>query len=936
MHNQIASFRAALDARPVSRYQWLLLLLLALLLVTDGYDAQVLGYVVPTLAQEWGLDKAAFGPVFSANLFGLTVGSLLVTPLADRFGIRRVLLCCVLIYASLTVLMVFAGSLESLMLARFVCGIGMGGAMPSAMALMAEYSPPRLRTLMVTLAACGFSFGGAAGGFVAAAFMDGFGWQAVFLAGGVTPLLLFPFLLLFLPESLPRLLRDAPPYARLRQLSERMAPGWQPPPAQADAEPAASLTVLELFRHGYARPTLLLWATFFVSLILLYFMVSWLPSLLQESGLTRNAANLATSMFLFAGTLGAMLLAWLADRLRSKVRLLAAILAGAALFTLLLGLNHDQPRWLLAFVFAAGFCIIGGQLTLNAFASNFYPAQVRATGTGWALGVGRFGSILGPLFGSLLLGMHISVENIFMLAAIPAGLAALLILQVRSPAAQAQRESAAALPFRRPPQEPPMNDADSLQDYQRVRQQAIRSLFEIVEGSSEGTVIVDREARIVWINQRYAQRFGLADPAQAIGRPCESVIPGSLLREVVGSGKPILLDMMDSAKDPLVVMRLPIHDDAGEVIGAIGFALLDELRSLSPLVTRYLSMQRELASTRSQLQARQAKYSFSHFVGTSPASLEVKRRARRGAASEAPVLLLGETGTGKELLAHAIHSASPRAHKAFVSVNAAAIPESLLEAEFFGTAPGAFTGAERKGRPGKLQVAQGGTLFLDEIGDMPLALQGKLLRVLQEKEFEAVGSNEVIRSDIRLVAATSIDLQQAMREGRFRADLYYRLNVLPIEIPPLRQRLDDLPALCESILDSLDHGRLHELGDDALALLARHAWPGNVRELRNVLERALLLADQPLLDAAALGAALGPLQPLPELPRAADDRPVGDFQQAREAFERDLIGRALAQSAGNVVEAAKRLGLGRSTLYKKIVALGIRLDNGTRLEIETN
>ncbi|PYB33491.1 MFS transporter, partial [Pseudomonas aeruginosa] len=260
MHNQIASFRAALDARPVSRYQWLLLLLLALLLVTDGYDAQVLGYVVPTLAQEWGLDKAAFGPVFSANLFGLTVGSLLVTPLADRFGIRRVLLCCVLIYASLTVLMVFAGSLESLMLARFVCGIGMGGAMPSAMALMAEYSPPRLRTLMVTLAACGFSFGGAAGGFVAAAFMDGFGWQAVFLAGGVTPLLLFPFLLLFLPESLPRLLRDAPPYARLRQLSERMAPGWQPPPAQADAEPAASLTVLELFRHGYARPTLLLWA----------------------------------------------------------------------------------------------------------------------------------------------------------------------------------------------------------------------------------------------------------------------------------------------------------------------------------------------------------------------------------------------------------------------------------------------------------------------------------------------------------------------------------------------------------------------------------------------------------------------------------------------------------------------------------------------------
>jgi AAHS family 4-hydroxybenzoate transporter-like MFS transporter len=266
MHNQLASFRAALDARPVSRYQWLILLLLALLLVTDGYDAQVLGYVVPALAQDWGLEKAAFGPVFSANLLGLTLGSLLVTPLADRFGVRRILLGCVLIYASLTVLMVFANSLTTLMAARFICGIGMGGAMPSAMALMSEYSPPRLRTLMVTLAACGFSFGGAAGGFVAAGFIEGFGWQAVFLAGGVTPLLLFPFLVWLLPESLPRLLRDAPPYARLQNVMSRMLPGWQPPlatEAENQQEQGSKLTVVELFRNGYARPTLLIWSTFF-------------------------------------------------------------------------------------------------------------------------------------------------------------------------------------------------------------------------------------------------------------------------------------------------------------------------------------------------------------------------------------------------------------------------------------------------------------------------------------------------------------------------------------------------------------------------------------------------------------------------------------------------------------------------------------------------
>ncbi|MBB4865656.1 transcriptional regulator with PAS, ATPase and Fis domain [Pseudomonas nitritireducens] len=472
-----------------------------------------------------------------------------------------------------------------------------------------------------------------------------------------------------------------------------------------------------------------------------------------------------------------------------------------------------------------------------------------------------------------------------------------------------------------------MTDTHSLKDYPSVRQLAIRSLFEIFEQFSEGTVIVDREARIVWINQRYAQRFGLDSAEQAIGRPVEQVIPGSLMREVVSSGRPMLLDILDMAKDPLVVMRVPIRDDAGEVIGGIGFALFDELRTLSPLLTRYQRMQAELASTRSLLQARQAKYSFGHFIGTSTASLEVKRRARRGAASEAPILLLGETGTGKELLAHAIHASSPRADKPFVSLNAAAIPETLLEAEFFGTAPGAFTGADRKGRAGKLQIAQGGTLFLDEIGDMPLTLQSKLLRVLQEKEFEPVGSNEVLRSDIRLIAATSIDLDAAVREGRFRADLFYRINVLPIEIPPLRERLEDLPALCEAILDGLrdDRQTLYELDAGGLALLARHAWPGNVRELRNLLERTVLLGDRPQIDATALRSALGELQPLPAVSTATSAQlsEGQDFYAARDAFERELIANTLAEHSGNVDAAAQRLGLGRSTLYKKMAALGI-------------
>jgi transcriptional regulator with PAS, ATPase and Fis domain len=465
-----------------------------------------------------------------------------------------------------------------------------------------------------------------------------------------------------------------------------------------------------------------------------------------------------------------------------------------------------------------------------------------------------------------------------------------------------------------------MKDSESLKDYRRVRRLAIRSLFEIIEQSSEGTVIVDREARIVWINERYARRFGLEDPSRAVGQPCEQVIPGSLLRQVASNGQPILLDMMDTAKDPLVVMRLPIHDDGGGVIGAIGFALFDELHALSPLLKRYSSMQQELASTRSMLRARQAKYSFAHFIGTSAASLEVKRRARRSASTDSPVLLLGETGTGKELLAHAIHNTSPRAHKPFVSINSAAIPEALLEAEFFGTAPGAFTGADRRGRQGKLYLAEGGTLFLDEIGDMPLPLQSKLLRVLQEKEYEPVGSNEMIKSNVRLIAATSTDLEAAIKRGEFRADLYYRLSVLPIEVPPLRQRLDDIPALTEAILEDLRSQ--HELEPAGLSTLGQHAWPGNIRELRNVLERAALLSDDLHLGATEIRTAIGTL--VAADPQTAP-QPLNDetYSEARQRFDRELITAKLAQCDGNVVLAAQQLGLGRSTLYKKMAALGI-------------
>ena len=469
-------------------------------------------------------------------------------------------------------------------------------------------------------------------------------------------------------------------------------------------------------------------------------------------------------------------------------------------------------------------------------------------------------------------------------------------------------------------------------DAQSILELAARSMFDLFANASEGMLLVDRKGRVVWINDQY-RRFlpalGYEREEDFVGHPVSNVVQNTQMHQVLETGKPILIDLLTNKAGTFVVSRIPLRDEAGEVIGVLGIVLFDHPETtLQPLIAKFARLEQDLNEARRELASqRRAKYTFASFVGSSAAAQEVKRQARRAAQSASPVLLLGETGTGKELLAHAIHSASARAGKAFVSINAAAIPETLLEAEFFGTAPGAFTGADRKGRPGKLQIAQGGTLFLDEIGDMPLPLQSKLLRVLQEKEFEPVGSNEVLRSDVRLIAATSIDLDKAVREGRFRADLYYRINVVPIGIPPLRERLEDLPALCEAILDDLreDNHALYELDADALALLRRHAWPGNVRELRNLLERTVLLNDRAQLDAQALRAALGPLQ---APPAQADGNRASlaegqDFYAAREAFERKLIGNVLAEQAGNVEAAARRLGLGRSTLYKKMAALGL-------------
>ncbi len=485
-------------------------------------------------------------------------------------------------------------------------------------------------------------------------------------------------------------------------------------------------------------------------------------------------------------------------------------------------------------------------------------------------------------------------------------------------------------------------------DAEAVLKLAAQSMFDTFERTAMGMMVVDRSHRIVWISEGY-KRFLPAlghEEADFVGRRVEEVVPNTLMAQVVDSGQAILVDLLTNPAGTFLVSRLPLRDERGEVIGAIGMVLLDHPETtMQPLITKFSRLQRELDDVRQRLAAqRRPKYSIASFIGASPVALEVKRQARRVAQTDSTVLLLGETGTGKELLAHAIHAASARAAGSFVGVNIAAVPETLLEAEFFGVAPGAYTGAERKGRDGKFKLADGGTLFLDEIGDMPLALQSKLLRVLQDQEVEPLGSNQVHSVDVRVIAATSRDLAAMVAAGSFRADLYYRLNVLPIRLPALRERMADLEALVESLADDVSRrsGLPHKgLAGDALDLLARHTWPGNIRELRNVLEQASLMTDDLLLtaahfrgvveDAAASNAApgaeaeragaavqgAGPFDTTaPAIPGSASA--IKPLPQAIAELEAHAIRDALAATGGNKLAAAKLLGISRATLYEKL------------------
>ncbi len=357
----------------------------------------------------------------------------------------------------------------------------------------------------------------------------------------------------------------------------------------------------------------------------------------------------------------------------------------------------------------------------------------------------------------------------------------------------------------------------------------------------------------------------------------------------------------------------------------------------------------QLTKEVSRLQKRQAGHvGFEDIVGSSAPMRMLKTLAERGAKSQIPILILGESGVGKELIARAVHGASERAGKPFVAVNCGALPENLVESILFGHEKGSFTGASEK-HLGKFMEANGGTLFLDEVGELPLDMQVKLLRALQEKEVDAVGSKRSIKVDVRIIAATNRNLQERVASGHFREDLFYRLNVFPIEAPALRERRDDVPALVDAFIrrfNAEEGKRVVAATAETAAMLTAHDWPGNVRQLENAVYRAIVLADAPYLqphDFPAISGVTAPqplahdeaVEPAPTGAQAyaapemlGPDTPVKILDarghlRTLEDIERDLIQFAIETYAGHMTEVARRLGIGRSTLYRKVRENGL-------------
>lgn len=444
MEGQLSSSAVShlLDERPVSRFQAWTILLCGVVVVLDGFDTQCMGFLVPVIADNLHIPLSAFGPVLAAALFGLMIAAMASGPIADRWGRRWVVIVSVVVFGVFALLTARANSLGELVLLRFLTGLGLGGAMPNAVALTAEYTPKRLQPIVVGAIFVGMPAGALIASQAAAVLIPLWGWRSVFVLGGLLPLALAIVLITLLPESVRFLSARGAPAEQIADIMRRISPDLPPsplasarqePPVTAPVggeEPRTGLPVKHLFTEGRAAGTLLLWVPFFMNLLILYFILSWLPALLRQSGMPVSAGVQAVAMFSIGGILGTLFQGRVMTAVGARTLLFIEFVVCTALIAAL-SVIASSLALMLTTTLLLGICVQGAQAGLNALAAGFYPTGVRATGIGWALGVGRIGSIVGPSLGGVLLSLKWTPDQIFLAGIGPALCAAVAIILTR-------------------------------------------------------------------------------------------------------------------------------------------------------------------------------------------------------------------------------------------------------------------------------------------------------------------------------------------------------------------------------------------------------------------------------------------------------------------------------------------------------------------------
>ena len=456
--------------------------------------------------------------------------------------------------------------------------------------------------------------------------------------------------------------------------------------------------------------------------------------------------------------------------------------------------------------------------------------------------------------------------------------------------------------------------------------QAADAYRTILDALEEWVVVVDHNARIFYLNRPYARFLGV-NAEEVKGKKVTDVIENTRMHITIQNGVAERLSIQRIRGSNMIANRFPITEQ-GKVIGAVGTVIFHDTYEWKRINShiKALMAEHEFANqeTTTNSKTPTAHYRLADIVGDSNVIKSLNQTITQIASGDVTVLLRGESGTGKELYAHAIHQLSDRADGPFIKVNCAAIPENLLESELFGYEEGAFTGAKKGGKAGKFQLANHGTLFLDEIGDLPLSMQAKLLRVLQDREVEAVGSTHGTPLNIRLITATHRPLEALIKEGQFREDLYYRINVVNIALPALRERPEDIGKLAEHFLRNLSRRtgrRAPKLTAQAMTAILEYQWPGNIRELENVMEAAFFTATDRKIPLSLLPASISQQVKHELHANTAAMKPVsfsGSLKEQLDQAEKNALKQALVIFHGNKTQAAKHLGISKSTFYEKL------------------